>query len=131
MICNKCGAPIPRGKTVCPYCGWQGTASQENAAHEEETVFADSGNYPVPGFEQDETMYAGDETVYANHAVSNQKCVFETPASPEVSSDKKKSKRKNHPLPRTHKKKGTVKISPLRVVLLVVLAILILLLIFR
>lgn len=137
MICMKCGAPIPEGKTVCPYCGWQGTAPQRNGGNEEETMFAPSGGQQIPSQEQDETVFAGFPSRVSGGgqppaqpapARKNTPPVVSLPPVPPA---KKREPRPKREKPARPEREQKTQVSPLHIALLAVLAILIVLLILR
>lgn len=69
MTCNNCGAPIPAGMRVCPYCHAEAEPPAQTNVFGEETSFAyPDGEYPNNEPEKapagDETEFAGEETEY-------------------------------------------------------------------
>ena len=128
MRCEQCGAPVAPDARVCPYCG--APLDSQN----EETEFAPAGDSGLQE-EQEKTDFAprgvseGEETVFASPA---------TPQHPRSArtSGEKAAKRSNGKPPKRAKPKkqannDALRITPLRVVLLLTLAVLLLVLIFR
>lgn len=87
MTCNNCGAPIPAGMRVCPYCHAEvgapsAPAFGETTGFGEETSFADPGNeYPSDAaesaYEGEETEYAGEEQSWQQPTANS----YEQPAA--------------------------------------------------
>lgn len=128
MRCEQCGAPVASGAGVCPYCGAPFDAQNE------ETEFAPAGDSGLQE-EQEKTDFAprrvleGEETVFASPAVQPPRTAW--------TGGKKAAKQSNGKPPKRAKPKKKAnnndapRITPLRVVLLLTLAVLLLVLIFR
>lgn len=149
MICNKCGAPIPGGMTVCPYCGASTTAAPRQDPMEE-TSFAEVDEHEFPAEDAEATEFVqGGEMPAAQPAAQEEETAFaqpgadfavptrsahKTPAGPKAA---KSGKRKNGQKKQKKAQKKAARSKTegpnqaLRVLLLAVLAVLIVLLILR
>lgn len=124
MICSKCGAPLPPGAAVCPYCG---TAVAGNAAmpmQGEKTDFAAADENVYAAMPEEPTEFAGgtgaaapmpddEETEFGGAALGYG-------AAPALAPARKKKERK----PKKQKPAGK-KVPVLRVILIVILVLLI------
>lgn len=142
MICKKCGAPIPKGRKVCPYCGASWTAVSQENHPEEETSFAETDTEKFFGGEEDATEFAPvgamvtppeEETVFAQAAPARPRVAhpgYDSPApAPKRGKRKKQSTRNPKKKKQTQKAQGPNQV--LRLALVAVLAVLIVLLILR
>lgn len=80
MICNKCGAPIPAGITVCPYCGAQVGIHTVQSELEEKTAFAPTPYEEIPVMPEESTEYAEISDSFTGPAVSEE-TVYATPGN--------------------------------------------------
>lgn len=147
MICRKCGAPIPTGRTTCPYCGTSHTAVSRKNGADEETTFAETDPEEFFFDAEDATEYAPIGTV-SPESLKEEETDFapssmvrtagaSRPTAETAAPLRKTKKEKKQLLKKKNNKQGRARQNSkgpnqaLRLVLLAVLVVLIVLLILR
>lgn len=143
MICTKCGAPLPMGMTVCPYCGENAPAEERSNNFDEETVFAgadsrsafdvpeDRTEFVAPGRNGQGAPGAEDETEFAGAPLSPPQAIPLQPQPPRSAAKGGTSRREKK---RRQKKSQTQKSGAsklLRLALIAVFLVLITVLLLR
>lgn len=125
MICTRCGAPVPTGVKVCPYCGTKAASPVQNQFFEEETTFAGNDADEFCMDSDEKTEFAGENWATQEEAAGETEFA---PVRTSPAPEKQPVSRKRQKPQKPHKKK---KNTGLNVVLLVVLAGLIVYLLLR